>query len=295
MNRLGNATAVEWFVRLRRMSAALVVAVLALGANATLATADAKSSPTAAKPAAVVDVGAKDASAKGAGAETTGAENADAKNVGEKSPGVENTGTENTEAKARDLLDAMGFEDVLRQMIVLVNDQSMAEERESGDRALLQRWLAATQLQAISAQTARGLAAQANAGQIEQALSYFRSPAGKTELGCVRDAAGSPVLTACIEERGGKQQLQAHQAFAETAIEHTLGDVLGESFGPPLFEAIAAAKEADAALKREVEAYCKRRPTGLCAMVASTAEGANPPGNAGADANTSAASGGSDA
>lgn len=171
-------------------------------------------------------------------------------------------------AQARSLLDTMGFEDVLRQMMVLVNDQTLPEEpREDGDKALLQRWMAATKLQAVAAQTAQRLAGQTSAAQIDEALRYFRSPAGQTELSCVRDSAATPAVSACIEQRGGKAQLQAHQAFGDSEIENTLGDVLGDSFGPELFAASSAALDGDAALKRDVALYCKRRPTGLCAMV----------------------------
>lgn len=171
-------------------------------------------------------------------------------------------------AQARSLLDTMGFEDVLRQMMVLVNDQTLPEEpREDGDKALLQRWMAATKLQSVAAQTAQRLAEQTRAEQLDEALRYFRSPAGQTELSCVRDSAATPAVSACIEERGGKAQLQAHQAFGDSEIEDKLGDVLGESFGPELFAAASAALDGDAALKREVTMYCKRRPTGLCAMV----------------------------
>jgi len=171
-------------------------------------------------------------------------------------------------AQASSLLEAMGFEDVLRQMMVLVNDQTLPEEpREDGDKALLQRWMAATKLQAVAAQTAQRLAGQASTAQLDEALRYFRGPAGQTELSCVRDSAATPAVSACIEQRGGQAQLQAHRAFAESAIENTIGDVLGDSFGPELFAAASAALDGDAALKRDVARYCKRRPTGLCAMV----------------------------
>lgn len=178
------------------------------------------------------------------------------------------------EARARELLETMGFENLLRHMIVQANDQGRDGAREPGDPALLRRWLAATRLHAVSAQTAQALAARTEAGQIEQALGYFRSPAGQTELGCLRDAQGAPVVGGCIEERGGPVQLQAHRDFAETAVEQTLGDVLGDAFAAPLFAAIAAARDDDPALKREVETYCERRPTGLCAMIAADGEGA---------------------
>lgn len=171
-------------------------------------------------------------------------------------------------AQAHSLLDTMGFEDVLRQMMVLVNDQTLPEEpREDGDKALLQRWMAATKLQPVAAQTAQRLAGRAGAEQIDEALAYFRSPAGRTELGCVRDSSATPAVSTCIEQRGGTAQLQAHQTFADSDIENTLGDVLGDSFGPELFAAASAALDGDAALKRDVARYCKRRPTGLCAMV----------------------------
>ncbi|MBW8807612.1 MAG: hypothetical protein JF591_02030 [Lysobacter sp.] len=188
---------------------------------------------------------------------------------------AEAPGSDKAIAHARSLLDTMGFEDVLRQMMVLVNDQTLPEEpREDGDKALLQRWMAATRLQPVAAQTAQRLAGRASAEQIAEALVYFRSPAGQTELSCVRDSAATPAVSACIEQRGGKAQLQAHQAFAESAIEDTIGDVLGDSFGPELFAAASAALDGDAALKRDVARYCKRRPTGLCAMVgAAPAEG----------------------
>lgn len=173
-----------------------------------------------------------------------------------------------TVAQASSLLDTMGFENVLRQMMVLVNDQTLPEEpREDGDKALLQRWMAATKLQPVAAQTAQRLAEQTSAAQLDEALRYFRSAAGQTELSCVRDSAATPAVSACIEQRGGEAQLQAHRAFADSDIENTIGDVLGESFGPELFAAASAALDGDAALKRDVALYCKRRPTGLCAMV----------------------------
>lgn len=173
-----------------------------------------------------------------------------------------------TVAQASSLLDTMGFENVLRQMMVLVNDQTLPEEpREDGDKALLQRWMAATKLQPVAARTAQRLAEQTSAAQLDEALRYFRSAAGQTELSCVRDSAATPAVSACIEQRGGEAQLQAHRAFADSDIENTIGDVLGDSFGPELFAAASAALDGDAALKRDVALYCKRRPTGLCAMV----------------------------
>ncbi|KRB08666.1 hypothetical protein [Lysobacter sp. Root690] len=173
-----------------------------------------------------------------------------------------------TVAQASSLLDTMGFENVLRQMMVLVNDQTLPEEpREDGDKALLQRWMAATKLQPVAAQTAQRLAEQTSAAQLDEALRYFRSAAGQTELSCVRDSAATPAVSACIEQRGGEAQLRAHRAFADSDIENTIGDVLGDSFGPELFAAASAALDGDAALKRDVARYCKRRPTGLCAMV----------------------------
>ena len=173
-------------------------------------------------------------------------------------------------AQARDLLDTMRFENLMRRMLLLINEQPIAgEPREAGDAALLQRWLAATPMQAISAQAAQRLAGQFDRAQIAEGLAYFRSPAGQTELSCVHDAPGTPLVGECIRERGGEAQWQAHQAFAAGDLQGKLGDALGDSFGPELFAAAASALERDAALKREVDGYCARRPSGLCAMIAS--------------------------
>ncbi|MGO1071762.1 hypothetical protein [Lysobacter sp. CA199] len=200
-------------------------------------------------------------------------------NAAERAPqGDSASGSGTAVARARALLDTLGYEDVMRGMIVSINGQTLpGEPHAPGDKALLQRWLAAAQLRPIAAATAERLAVAADSEEIDVALRYFRSDAGRTEIACLRESAGAPVLESCIRDKGGAVQLQAYQDFRATGIDNTLGDVLGESLGPDLFAAIAVATARDPALEREIAAYCRRRPSGLCAMSgheASTDKGA---------------------
>lgn len=183
-------------------------------------------------------------------------------------PAVAEQGAQPGVAKARELLETMGYGDVVKQIFGLVF--ASADELSETDRGVLRRWVAAFPSEPLVAGAAQRLAADASEKDMAEGLRYFRSPAGRTELACVSAAMGTPGVGECILERGGQEQFDAHRAFADTAIEAKLGDVMGGAGAADMANVARMALQRDPGLADEVAALCKRKPDGLCKLIEDT-------------------------
>jgi hypothetical protein len=170
-------------------------------------------------------------------------------------------------ADARQLLETMGYAEILKQGLSMVFSQDRPSGEASGDAddALMKRLFDSLPAGPFLDGASRRLAQSASQAEVDEGLAYFRGPAGRTELACVRDTLGTPTTLDCIRERGGEAHLQAHRAFAETSIEGKLGGVMGGDSGDADFAAsVKLALEQDPILAKDIQAHCERRPTGVC-------------------------------
>ncbi|MGJ7902944.1 hypothetical protein [Lysobacter sp. 1R34A] len=173
-------------------------------------------------------------------------------------------------ADARQLLETMGYAEILKQGLSMVFGQapSSGEAPGEADDALMKRLFDSLPAGPFLEGASRRLAQSASQAEVDEGLAYFRGPAGRTELACVRDTLGTPTTLDCIRERGGEAHLQAHRAFAETSIEDKLGGVMGGDSGDADFAAsVKLALEQDPALAKELDAHCQRDRSGVCEIV----------------------------
>lgn len=170
-------------------------------------------------------------------------------------------------ADARQLLETMGYAEILKQGLSMVFGQARPSGESPGDAddALMKRLFDGLPAGPFLDGASRRLAQSASQAEVDEGLAYFRGPAGQTELACVRDTLGTPTTLDCIRERGGEAQLQAHRAFAETSIEDKLGEIMAGDSGDADFAAsVKLALEQDRVLAKDIQAYCERHPTGVC-------------------------------